>query len=121
MSIYQGRPRFRISDMRYRVLVESMTEAFDTTSGQPTRTWGTFKLNEPASYDEVRGGETFRGSQVEASITAVFTVRYDADYKPTMRVYHNSRYYHIVFARRVRGYDRYIELHCRNIDNGAIG
>lgn len=121
MSSYQARPKFRISDMRHRVLVQQVTETFDTTSGEPVRTWSTFKNAEPAGYDEVRGGETFRGSQVEATIAAVFTVRYDANYAPTMRIYHRGRYYGIVFCRRVRGYDRYLELHCKTVDDGAVG
>jgi len=119
MSLYQGK-RFAIAEMRHRILIQEMTETFDTTSGQPTRTWSTFALKEPAAYDEVRGGESFRGSQIEANITAVFTLRYRPGYGPTMRIYHNARYYNLVFARRVRGYDRYLELHCRTVDDGAI-
>lgn len=120
MSIYQGRAKFSIGSMRYRVLVQQETTANDTTTGQPTRTWSSFRTQEPAAYDEVRGGEYFRGTQIEAGITAVFTVRYSADYAPTMRVYHNGRYYGILFCRRVRGYDRYLELHCKAVDNGAV-
>ena len=121
MSIYQGRPRFEIGSMRHRVLIQQVSTANDTTTGQPTETWSTFKSSEPAAYDEVRGGETFRGTQVEATIAAIFTVRYDADFAPTMRVFHRSRYYGIVFCRRVRGYDRYLELHCKTVDDGAVG
>lgn len=121
MSIYQGRNKFSLGTMRYRVLVQQETTTSDATTGQPTRTWSTFKASEPAAYDEVRGGENFRGTQIEAGVAAVFTVRFDAGFGPTMRVYHNSRYYGIVFCRRVRGYDRYLELHCKATDDGAIG
>lgn len=121
MSIYQGRTKFSLGSMRYRVLVQQETVTNDTTTGQPTRTWSSFKTQEPAAYDEVRGGEYFRGSQIEAGITSVFTVRYDAAYAPTMRVYKDGRYHGIVFCRRVRGYDRYLELHCKAVDNGAVG
>ena len=121
MSIYQGRAKLSLGSMRYRVIVQQETVTNDTTTGQPTRTWSSFKTQEPAAYDEVRGGEYFRGSQIEAGITSVFTVRYDAAYAPTMRVYKDGRYHGIVFCRRVRGYDRYLELHCKAADNGAVG
>lgn len=107
--------------MRHRVLVQQVAETFDASTGEPVRTWSTFKASEPAAYDEVRGGETFRGSQVEATIAAIFTVRFDADFAPTMRISYLSRIYGIVFCRRVRGYDRYLELHCKTIDDGAVG
>jgi len=119
MTVYQGK-KFVLGSMRHRILVQQEVETFDTSSGQPTRTWSTLYNDEPAIYDEVRGGENFRGGQVEAGITAVFTVRYREGYGPTRRIYFNTRYYNIVFAKRVRGYDRYLEIHCRAVDNGTV-
>lgn len=121
MSSYQSRPRFEIGSMRHRITIEQLSVLADTTSGEFNETWESFLTSEPAAYDEVRGGETFRGSQVEATIAAIFTVRHNASLAPTMRVSFNNRYYGIVFCRRVRGYDRYLELHCKTVDNYAVG
>jgi head-tail adaptor len=119
MTLYHGK-KFVIGSMRHRILVQQEAETFDETSGQATRTWSTLYANEPSIYDEVRGGESFRGGQVEAGVSAVFTVRYREGYGPQRRIYFNLRYYNIVFAKRVRGYDRYLEIHCRAVDNEVV-
>jgi SPP1 family predicted phage head-tail adaptor len=120
MSIYQGNRGLAIGAMRHRITVQQMLEVADTTSGQPTRTWSNFASNIPAAFNDRRGGESFRGSQVEAQSQVVFTVRHISGYSPMMRVYFDGNYYGITSVRQVGGYKRYIELHCNLVDNEGV-
>lgn len=120
MSVYQGQKLQQIGPMRHRILVQQMVEVADTTTGQPTRTWSSFQSSVPAAFFDGRGNEGFRGTQVEATSTAIFTVRYLPGYAPTMRVYFDGSYYGITHVRQVGGYKRYLELHCRVVDNEGV-
>lgn len=107
------RPRnLRLGAMRERITVETAT--VDASTGQPVRTWATVVANEPAAFEQVTGGETLRGRQVEANVTAIFTVRFRSNtYSVEQRITHNGIEYGIVRVMPVEGGRRYIELRCK--------
>lgn len=104
--------RFRVGAMRERINVQSLTETV-SDAGDVTRTWATTYLNEPATFEEVQGGETLRGRQVEAGVTAVFIVHWRDSYNETMRVVYSGDTYGIVKCPTVEGGRRYRELWCK--------
>ena len=103
---------FRVGTMRERVTVQSGTAAVDSV-GQSVLTWTALYTDEPAMFEPVTGGETLRGKQVDAGVTAIFTVHYRSTYTPEMRLVHESTTYGIVYAKPVEGGRRYTELHCK--------
>lgn len=110
MTIY--RPRgFRTGKMRERVDVQTATVV--ETTGQPVRTWADTFTDEPAAFEQVSGGETLRGRQVEANVAAVFTVHFREGYSTGMRVVYGGKAYGIERVMPVEGGRRYIELHCK--------
>lgn len=104
----------RIGAMRERITIQSKTETVDAI-GQTNRTWAATYEDEPARYDPVSGGETLRGKQVEAGITALFTIHTRDSIDSTMRVMHGSNTYGIAYVNQVDGGLRYLELQCRAI------
>ena len=97
--------------MRERITVQQAT--VDDSTGEPSRTWTDWLTNEPAAYMPTAGGETIRGRQLSAEISAVFTVRYRAGYSPQMRVVHNGQTYGVVYVKPVDGGRRFLELQCK--------
>lgn len=107
------RPRgMRLGAMRQRITVQSVTVAI-SDAGDKTETWADLYKNEPATFEQVSGGETLRGRQVEAGVNAIFTVHYRSGYAPEQRVSYGGTNYGIVFVRQIEGGRRYMELHCR--------
>lgn len=110
-----GRPRgFRVASMRHRIDVSAEVTEQDAT-GQPVVSLATWLTNEPAAYEDVSGGETTRGRQVEAGVNVIFTVRYRDGYARDQVVIHDGTRYGIVHVGRVDGIDRYRELHCKAV------
>jgi hypothetical protein len=72
-------------------------------------------VGEPAKFEPTVGGEGARGRQVEATISAIFTVRYRDGYTPQMAIEYSGETYWIVYVKQVGGMDRYRELHCRSV------
>lgn len=105
--------RFRVGAMRERINVETPTHTVDAF-GQSIPTWAVTYRNEPAAFDMVSGGETFRGKQVESGINAVFTVHWRDGYDTTQRIAHNGTNYGIVYVKYIEGGRRYIELWCKS-------
>jgi SPP1 family predicted phage head-tail adaptor len=100
--------------MRNRITVKTETTTQDA-AGQPVVTLTTWIVDEPAKFEPVTGGEGARGRQVEAGITAVFTVHYRDGYTPEMAVICNDQTYGIVYVMPVDGMDAYRELHCKGV------
>jgi SPP1 family predicted phage head-tail adaptor len=105
---------FRVGEMRHRIAVKVETTTQDA-AGQHVVTFTTWLLDEPAKFEPITGGEGARGRQVEAGITAIFTVRYRDSYTPEMIVVHRNQQYGIVYVNPVAGADRYRELHCKGV------
>lgn len=115
MSNWRPRRGFRVGKMRERINIQqaSVTE----TTGQPVRSWANLYASEPASFEPASGGETIRGRQVEANVSAVFIIHKRTGINTEMRVVHDSTNYGIVRVLPVEGGNRYIELHCRALAN----
>jgi SPP1 family predicted phage head-tail adaptor len=105
---------FRVGEMRHRITVKVETTSQDD-AGQPVVSMVTWICDEPAKCDPMTGAQGARGRQVEAGITAIFTVRYRDGYTPEMIVVHRGQQYGIVYVHSVAGADRYIELHCKGV------
>lgn len=114
MRGYRPGRGFHIGEMRSRITVKTETPAQDA-AGQPVVTLVTWLTNEPAKHEPISGGESARGRQVEAGITAIFTVHYRAGYTPEMAVICNGQTYGIVYVLPVDGMNAYRELHCKGV------
>lgn len=106
---------FRVGMMRDRITVSVETTAQDA-AGQPIVTLVPWLTDEPATYEFFSGGESSRGRQVEAGISAIFTVRWRSGYTPQMVVTMMDQQYGIVHVRPVDGKNRYIELFCKAVE-----
>lgn len=106
--------KFRLGTMRHRITVSVETTAQDG-AGQPVVTLSTWLTNEPAKFEPTTGGEGARGRQVEAGISAIFTVRYRDGYTPEMAVDFGGQRFYIVYVKAVQGMDRYRELYCKSV------
>lgn len=104
---------FRLGAMREWISIQSVSVAI-SDAGDKTETWSDLYTSEPAKFEMTSGGETLRGKQVDAGITAVFTVHYRDDVTSTMRVVHNDVNYGIVYVKQIEGGTRYMELWCRS-------
>lgn len=105
--------KFSSGMMRHRINVQTAVDTVDD-AGQTLRGWESTLTAEPADYTPTIGGEVIRGKQVEAGVSAVFTVRYRAGfYDPTKQIVFDGTTYGIVHVKPVDGGRRYIELHCK--------
>jgi len=111
---YRPARGFRVGEMRHRIDVKTETTTQDG-AGQPVVTLSTWLADEPAKFEPTSGGEGARGRQVEAGISAIFTVRYRDGYTPQMAVDIGGDRYWIVYVKPVQGMDRYRELHCKSV------
>ena len=100
--------------MRHRIDVKTETTEQDA-AGQPVVSLSTWLREEPAKYEPTTGGEGARGRQVEAGISAIFTVRYRDGYTPQMAVDMGGERWWIVYVKPVQGMDRYRELYCKSV------
>ena len=96
---------------RHLITIQNDTSA----DGAEAPTWGTFVDNVPSGYYDVAGGETFRGKQLEASVTAVFEIRYYTGVTEEMRIVNASRNFNISKIVDRQGISRYLELHATEI------
>ena len=111
---YRPERGFRTGEMRHRITVKTETTTQDA-AGQPVVTLADWLVGEPAKFEPTVGGEGARGRQVEATISAIFTVRYRDGYTPQMAIEYSGETYWIVYVKQVGGMDRYRELHCRSV------
>ena len=107
-----GIQRVRPADLRHRITIEKQTQTKDS-SHQVIVTYSTRFSQEPASYEEVTGGEFLRGRQVTASANAVFVVNYRFGYTTRDRILHDGTYFEIVRVHSPKGIKRYLELEAK--------
>lgn len=114
---YHG-PRANIGSMRDRVTIQSSTSTQDTAK-QPIRTWSDWMTGIPASMEIVSGGETLRGRQIEAGVTAVFTARWMDGITPMHRLYHEQeeKFYGIVKVEPADDRRQFMFIQCKRIAN----
>lgn len=104
--------RYKLAKMRHRITVKYRQTTQDDT-GQPIESWVDRFEDEPASFQETSGGETIRGRQVEAGVTAVFGVNWRPGYEVTDLVVFEGEEYGIVRIHKPEGIGRFLDLHCK--------
>lgn len=102
------------SQMRHRINVETATTEIDSAR-QKVVTYVTRLAAEPAAFMQVSGGETIRGRQIEAGVTALFKVNYRTGYAVTDRVQFDGQAYGIVRLEIPQGVKRFMWLHCKGV------
>jgi SPP1 family predicted phage head-tail adaptor len=85
-------------------------------SGQEVATaWPKLHRKLPAEVEEVSGGKTQRGRQVEATVTTVVTIRNLRDLTPEDRVAFDGRTLSIVRTMDPDGKSEWLEIHCSEV------
>lgn len=106
------RKGMRLADMRHRITLRYAAEDVDD-SRQRVITWTDELTNQPAKYEQVSGGETNRGKQVEAGVVAVFTVNYRTEYTAEKQIVFRGQTYGIVRVDDPDGIKRFMDLYCK--------
>jgi SPP1 family predicted phage head-tail adaptor len=104
--------RQKISDMRHRITVQTAVQTIDA-SRQKIVSYVNRLTSEPATFEEVTGGEVIRGKQIEAGVTAVFKVNAKPGYSVQDRILFNGQTYGIVRVEIPSGIERFIHLYCK--------
>lgn len=100
--------------MRHRITVQEASTTVDA-SRQKVVTYVDRFTREPAAFTQVSGGETIRGRQIEAGVTALFKVNYRDGYAVTDRVVFDGQNYGIVRLEIPQGVKRFMWLHCKGV------
>lgn len=81
--------------------------------GSDDNSFTDFLRNYPCNIEPVGGQESYRGKQLEATVTHVITGRRVQGAQPTMRLYEpvDERYFNIVRILDIRGRRHDIEIH----------
>lgn len=96
-------------------------KATDSTGvGEPTTTYSVEHENIPAMREDVSGGQTRRGHQVEATVRAVFTIPRIAGISPHWRVQlkdgtGSGPTYEIISVLERDDRRVWVELHCGDV------
>ena len=104
--------RQKAADMRHRISLRKPIKSIDA-SRQPIIKYEDELINEPAKFVQVSGGETVRGRQIEAGITALFTVNYRSEYSVEKQILFAGQTYGIVRVDKPDGVNRFADLHCK--------
>lgn len=109
--------RQKLGDMRHRISVQALTETVDAAR-QPVASYSNRLTDEPATYEQVTGGEYNRGRQIEAGTTAIFKVNYRSTYTIQDRIVFDGRNFGVVRIDVPTGIKRYAFLHCKEAPSG---
>jgi head-tail adaptor len=107
----------RTGQMRHKITIQSFTETIGD-DGHVSKSWSTLMANVPCSYEQVSGGEIRRGRQIEATATALFTLRYVPSVNPKCRISFGGNTYGIVRVNAIDGQTRYLEIQAAVDANG---
>jgi uncharacterized phiE125 gp8 family phage protein/SPP1 family predicted phage head-tail adaptor len=88
-------------------------------AGQQIKYFKPLHKNVPAKYEEVAGGETVRGLQVEASVEAIFTIGFLSDITEEDRIQYGARCLEIERLLDRRGDGQWLEIQTREIKGGG--
>lgn len=114
-------PRIQIGQLRERLTIKEASEEKDAAK-QTIRTWDVIVHEDvPASKEIVSGGETLRGRQIEASVTAVFTIRALSSLTPQHQVYHqqDGTTYGIVKIEPADDRGQFMLIQCKRVTNNG--
>jgi SPP1 family predicted phage head-tail adaptor len=103
---------FTVGRMRYRVNLQKRVDVVDE-QGQPVTSWTNYATSWPADFEETRGGQMFRGGQVQEGVTAIFTMRQNDEMGTQDRIVFRGENYGVVWINPVGGRDRYAIVHAK--------
>lgn len=106
------RKGMRLADMRHRITLREPVVTLDD-SRQPITSWENELTSQPAKYQQVSGGEVVRGKQIEAGVTALFTVNYRSEYTVEKQILFRGQTYGIVRVDDPDGVERFQDIHCK--------
>lgn len=98
--------------LRHYVTIQQDVSA----AGAEQPSWATFAANVPCRVYEIRGGETFRGKQMEGDVSHVIETRYLVGLAPTMRVVWDGKTIDITSILDRDGRKRYLEIQGNQIN-----
>lgn len=106
----------RPGNLRQVVRIERATLANDA-AGQPIETWSAIAGGAavPAEVLAVSGGETVRGSQMEAGVSTLVTMQWRGDVTTAMRIVHDGRALNVVRAVDPDGRRRSLVCQCAEV------
>jgi SPP1 family predicted phage head-tail adaptor len=102
----------KLGDMRHRITVQTAVETVDA-SRQRVVTYTDRLTREPATFQQVTGGEYNRGRQVESGVTAIFKVNRRSGYTTKDRIVYSGEKYGVVRVENPDGIERFTYLHCK--------
>lgn len=106
------RKGMRLSDMRHRITLRQPVKTVDDSRQQIT-VWEDLLTGQPAKYEQVSGGEIICGKQVEAGVTALFTVNYRSEYSVDKQIVFRNQSYGIVRVDPPDGINRFADVYCK--------
>lgn len=104
--------RQKIGNMRHRVTIQKVVETIDAAR-QLVRTYTDRYIDQPATFEQVSGGEYVRGRQIEAGVNAVFQINNREDLSVEDRVVFGNQNYGIVRIDKPDGIERFAYLYCK--------
>ena len=113
MTLGQVGTKYHTATLRHRITVKYRTIASQDDAGQPVETFTTRYSNEPASFEQVSGGEFLRGRKIDVSTTAIFTVNYRPSYDEKDTITFDGKTYGIVRIDKPEGVNRYLEIQAK--------
>lgn len=102
----------RTADRRHRITLRQPVKSLDD-SRQQIISWESELTDQPAKYQQVSGGEVVRGKQIEAGVTALFTVNYRSEYTTEKQILFRGQTYGIVRVDDPDGVERFQDIHCK--------
>jgi SPP1 family predicted phage head-tail adaptor len=105
--------RYHTATLRHRIEVKYRTIPTFDDAGQPTEVFVTRYESEPASFEQVSGGEFLRGRKIDVNTTAIFTVNYRDGYDEKDLILFDGNTYGIVRIDYPEGVKRYIEIQAK--------
>ncbi len=97
--------------LKHKIVIEQSTPAQDSF-GEPIDSWTTFATRR-ASAKTLRGGESFKSSQVTSEAQVMFTLRFLDNVTTKMRVNWNARYFNILFVDNGDETQKETRLECK--------
>lgn len=105
--------RYHTATLRHLITVKHRTVPTSDDAGQPVEVFTTRYTNEPASFEQVSGGEFIRGRKIDNNTTAIFIVNYRESYNEKDVIVFDGTTYGIVRIDTPEGVKRYLEIQAK--------
>lgn len=104
-----------IGKLDKRIDVLRKRELQDAAGQEVAVDWPKLHRKLPAEVEEVTGGKTQRGRQVEATVTTAIVIRFIRDLRSEDRILYDGRTLSIVRALDPDQDGRWMEIHCSEV------